>query len=106
MFKSHSRIVVTFTLFAAAASAQVSGRLTGSVNDPSGAALANATVNLYVPGGKSPILSTKTTNEGSFEIPSVRPDVYELGVQAAGFAEARVGNVHVDPSKATSVPPI
>jgi hypothetical protein len=106
MFKFHARVAIVSTFFAAAAFAQVAGRLTGSVNDASGASVANATVNLYVPGGKSPILSTKTTNDGLFEIPTVRPDVYELGVQAAGFAEARIGNIHVDPSQATSVPPI
>jgi len=106
MFKSHTRIAAVSTLFAAAAFAQVAGRLTGSVTDASGASVANATVNLYVPGGKSPILSTKTTTEGLFEIPTVRPDVYELGVQAAGFAEARIGKIHVDPSQVTSVPPI
>jgi len=106
MFKFHARVAIVFTFSASAAFAQVAGRLTGSVNDASGASVANATVNLYVPGGKSPILSTKTTNDGLFEIPTVRPDVYELGVQASGFAEARMGNIHVDPSQATSVPPI
>jgi hypothetical protein len=106
MFQSHTRIAIVLAFFAAAAFAQVAGRLTGSVTDASGASVANATVNLYVPGGKSPILSTKTTTDGLFEISTVRPDVYELGVQAAGFAEARIGNVHVDPSQVTSVPPI
>jgi len=54
MFKSHTRIAVIFTLFAAAAFAQVAGRLTGSVNDASGASVANATVNLMCPAGNQP----------------------------------------------------
>src|SRR5205085_11325761 len=33
-------------------------------------------------------------------------DVYELGIEAAGFAATRISAVRVDPAKDTTVPPI
>lgn len=85
---------------------QVAGRLTGSVLDPSGASVADATVNLYLQGGKSPVLSTKTTSAGDFDFSAVRPDTYKLEVQAKGFGDYAQANVAVDPARQTSLPPI
>ena len=106
MLQSQARFSIIFAVAASAMFGQVAGRLTGSVSDSSGASVANATINLYVPGGKSPILTTKTSNDGLFDISTVRPDIYDVGVQAAGFAESRINGVHVDPAKATSLPAI
>src|SRR5690348_1827379 len=99
-------LFVAALLATATLTAQVASRITGSVVDASGAAVADATVNVYVHGGNAPILTTKTTNEGLFEIPSVRPDVYDVTIQAAGFTEARVNSVTVETAKSTAVPAI
>ncbi len=85
---------------------QVAGRLTGSVVDPSGASVADASVNLFLPGGKLPVLSTKTTSEGNFDFTAVRPDTYRLEVKATGFGDYAQSNLAVDPARQTSVPPI
>jgi len=104
-----SRIVSVLLLsaaFAALALAQVNGRLTGSVVDPSGAAVPNATVNVYLPSGKTPVLTTKTTSAGLFDFTGVRPDTYRVEVSAAGFATINQQNVVVDPVRQTTLAPI
>src|ERR1043166_2045763 len=101
-----TRICLALILLSSLCFGQAASRLTGSVVDPTCAAVAGATVNLYVPGGKSPILTTKTTNDGLFDIATVRPDSYDLVVQAAGFTDARMTGVRVEPARATAVPNI
>src|ERR1044071_5595126 len=93
--------VVTTSLMA-----QVAGRLSGSVVDPSGGSIPNATVNLYLPGGKTPVLSTKTTQDGNFDFTSVRPESYRLEVRASGFNGYVQEPVAVDPVRQTSMAPI
>ncbi|HLJ49640.1 MAG TPA: TonB-dependent receptor [Bryobacteraceae bacterium] len=86
--------------------AQVNGRLTGSVVDPSGASVVNATVNVYLPGGKTPLLTMKTTSDGNFDFTSVRPETYRLEVVAPGFTDYVQNNVVVDTARQTSLPVI
>jgi hypothetical protein len=86
--------------------AQVEGRLTGSVVDPSGANVADATVNLFLPGGKAPVVFKRTTQDGIFDFTSVRPDTYRLEVRAAGFTGYVQENVVIDPARQTSLAPI
>jgi hypothetical protein len=104
-----ARIVSFFLLIAALAAlafGQVDGRLTGSVVDASGAAVPNATVNVYLPGGKKPMLTMKTTSAGIFDFTTVRPDIYRLEVMAAGFNTVAQNNVAVDPVRQTTLPTI
>src|SRR5258708_32612154 len=93
---------VFFVAFACLASGQVNGRLTGSVVDPSGASVINATVNVYLPGGKTPVLTTKTTSDGNFDFTAVRPDTYRLEVESAGFNKFVQDNIAVDPVHQTT----
>jgi hypothetical protein len=74
--------------------------------DPSDASVPNATVNLYLPAGKSPVLSMRTTSDGNFDFTSVRPDTYRLEVRAAGFNGYVQVSVAVDPARQTSLAPI
>ncbi len=83
--------------------AQFSGRVTGAVVDGSGAAVAGATVDLYLAGGQKPLLSVKTTGEGLFHIIGVRPADYDLTVDAKGFMKAAVHGITVDASRETDV---
>jgi hypothetical protein len=84
---------------------QIAGRILGTVVDPTGAAIPNATVNLMLAGGNKAVLATKTTSDGNFTLTSVRPDAYDLKIEASGFTAATIGGVRVDPAKDTSLPP-
>src|SRR5579872_4377542 len=106
MSKRVSLLVMTVALAGVACYGQVAGRLTGSVVDPSGASVTNATVNVYLPGGTKPVLSTKTTSDGNFDFAAVRPDTYRLEVEAPGFNKFVQQNIAVDPVRQTSLPVI
>ncbi len=80
--------------------------MTGSVVDPSGAAVPTATVNLLLHGGKLPLLSTRSGPDGLFSIESVRPELYDLVIEAPGFQPYKLENVKVDSSRATDLPPL
>src|SRR5579885_3860285 len=100
------RFVVAGFLLISAAQAQSNGRLTGIVVDPSGAAVPRATVSLLLHGGKRALLATLTSNEGAFTIESVRPELYDLVIEAGGFQRYNLENVKVDPARSTDLPPI
>ena len=86
--------------------AQVTGRLSGSVSDPSGAPVPNAAVNLSLAGGSKPILTTVTTAEGLFSFTNVRPESYDLTVDSKGFLKYTLRGVKVDTARETSLPRI
>jgi hypothetical protein len=83
--------------------AQVNGRLTGTVIDPSGAPVPNAQVEVLVAGGAKAILVTKTNEAGLFSFSAVRPDVYDVTIAAPGFAKASNRQVTVDSLKETAL---
>src|SRR5258705_11843325 len=96
----------SFVLFVASGFAQVTGRLSGSVTDSSGAAIPSATVNLLLAGGAKPVLSTVTTPEGLFSFTNVRPEKYDLTVDSKGFLKYSLRGVTVNPGRETSLPRI
>ncbi len=92
-------VVLILGLVATPGWSQVTGRLTGSVTDASGAAIPNVTVSLLLPGGAKPLLSTTTTSEGLFSFTGVRPTAYDLTVQADGFLTYHLRGVKIDPAR-------
>jgi hypothetical protein len=86
--------------------AQLTGRLTGSVVDPSGAAVPNAKVDLFLPGGSTALLSTQTNNEGLFDFTAIRPATYNLTVDSAGFVKYTMNGVVIDPMRQTTLAPV
>ena len=93
-------------IFAALGNAQVNGRLTGSVVDPSGAAVPKATVSLLLHGGTRALLSTLTSRGGTFAIESIRPELYDVTVEAGGFQTYKIDGVKIDPARSTDLAPI
>lgn len=86
--------------------AQSDGRVSGTVVDSSGAAVPNAEVALYLAGGKKPLLTTKSSTDGSYNFIAVRPAYYDLTASSAGFLTVAVHNLTVDPARETNVPQI
>ncbi len=97
---------IAFLLHVLPLCAQSDGRITGTVVDTSGAAVPNAEVELYLAGGKKPLLTTKTNPDGSYHFIAVRPAYYDLTVDSAGFLKTTIRNMTVDPSHETSVPEV
>ena len=98
------RAVLAFLVFCSFAFAQINGRLTGTVIDPSGAAVPKTAVNLYLHGGKRPLLTTVTSNNGAFDIESIRPELYDIEIISPGFKPYRLDNVKIDASRPTDLP--
>lgn len=86
--------------------AQFDGRITGSVTDPSGAAVPDATVSLFVQGGNKALLSTKTSSDGLFHFIGIHAGDYDLSVEATGFLKLEMRNLTVDAARETTVPAI
>src|SRR5260370_31440674 len=85
---------------------QVTGRLSGSVTDASGAAVPNATVNLLLPGGAKPVLTAVTLAEGLLSFTNVRREQYDLAIESSGFLKYSLRGVKIDPARETSLPAI
>ena len=86
--------------------AQFSGRVTGSVVDTSGATIPDAQIDLYLAGGKKPLLSTKTSTDGEYYFNGVRPATYDVTVEATGFVKFTLRDLTVDASRETNVPQV
>ena len=86
--------------------AQDTGWITGSVTDPTGAAVPKATVSLLLHGGTKAVAATVTTPQGLFTLQTLRPVYYDFTVDAAGFQQYKIENVKVDPSRPTDIPRI
>jgi hypothetical protein len=86
--------------------AQVTGRVTGSVLDPSGSVIPGASVSLLMPGSTTALLSTATTSDGLFCIVGVRPDYYDLVVEVPGFSKHTTSGIKIDPAQELALPAI
>src|SRR5438874_3780637 len=78
-------IAFTFLLFSSGAFAQTDrGTITGTVSDPAGALVPNASVEARnTQSGE--VLRTATTGTGNYTIPQLPVGSYELSVTSAGF---------------------
>jgi hypothetical protein len=79
------RLVVTFLVLAGSAWAQFSANIQGIVTDPSGAAVAQATVSLENLGTHTTAATTTDAN-GGYRFLSLAPGQYKITVEAKGFA--------------------
>jgi hypothetical protein len=107
MVRSRVLCLLSAALFGAAQlCAQVSGRVTGTVVDGTGAAVPDASVMLQLPGSGASVYTTRTSNVGDFTILTVNPASYDLVVESKGFLTAKISGLKVDPGRATDVPSI
>ena len=78
-------LVLALCLSAYSQSGGNSTSVTGTVSDPSGAVVPNATVEIHNPVSQFR-RSTTTDNNGNFSIPNVPFNPYHLSISAAGFS--------------------
>ncbi|AFL86398.1 hypothetical protein Terro_0046 [Terriglobus roseus DSM 18391] len=74
------------------------GTLSGTVTDPTGAAISNATVQLTNPATNE-TLSSKSNGAGDFSFPELSVGKYRLLVSAPGFSAKNLDNVAIEISK-------
>ena len=104
--KNVRNLLILLVALSAAAFAQVTGSLTGTVTDQSDAGIADATVQVFLPGGADPILTGSTTSNGRFTFAAINPDQYDITVQARGFTSLTYRAVRVSPRLETALPPL
>jgi len=88
------------------ASAQVTGSLSGTVEDPNKMAVVNVRVVLTLHDSDVEEAATTTTGTGAFFFPALRPIYYDLKVEAPNFKTQTLTNVKIDPTSETSLAPI
>lgn len=90
--------VLLLALCGVALSQSVQGVITGTVTDPSGGAVPNATVTLTNSGTN--VSQTQTTgSDGSYRFSLVPPGSYIVTVKATNFAEVRASGIVVQASQ-------
>src|SRR5438876_8098386 len=95
-----------FAVSAGILSAQVGGRVSGTVVDTTGAAVPDATVSLNLPGSTTAAFTAKTTPAGDYTLPTVAASVYDLVVDAKGFKKAVISGLRVETARTTDVPTV
>jgi hypothetical protein len=103
MWKFRVLAALAVSLLASPAFAQVNGRISGSVQDPSGAPVANAEVDVLIPGGTTPVYTTKTNSAGLFSFAAIRPDTFDVQVSAPGFRKVVNRRVLVESLRETGL---
>ena len=105
-FLAMAALTAVLGSFTFAASAQTSkGILSGTVRDTSGAALPKANVTVISEEtGESRTL--QASGIGAYRVEGINPGLYEIKVDASGFAVADVRDIRVNPSVVTSYDPV
>ena len=79
-----------------------SGSLSGLVVDPKGAVVAGATV-VVKNVATNQESTTQTSNDGTFNVPSLATGIYTATINAAGFKQAVVTEIKIDVGKPSSI---
>jgi len=82
----------------AVCSQTVQGVITGTIMDPTGAVVPNATVTI-INVGTNMSQTTTTGPDGSYRFPLVPPGTYTVDVKAANFAEVKASGLVVEASQ-------
>ena len=111
MLKMSGRHLVTATLFAlslwvcsgAVLAQGLTGQISGSVTDSSGAVVSNATLQL-TNAQTGQTRSTTTSSEGRFVFPELLPGTFTLVIEATGFKKLEQANLVVSAAERVSLP--
>ncbi|HUO24934.1 MAG TPA: TonB-dependent receptor [Candidatus Aquilonibacter sp.] len=94
-------VVVVIVCAQALAQGGATGAITGTVEDPSGAIIANAEVNITNQDTKVLERTVQTGADGSFTAPLLPVGTYTVSVQSAGFAAATFPGIVVRVTETT-----
>jgi len=84
------------------AQATTAGSLAGTVTDPSGSVIPNATLTILQPATGSTTKQT-TSSEGGYIFPNLQVGTYRLTISAQGFAEAVYNNVVISIGRSSNL---
>ncbi len=79
------------------------GTVSGTVTDPGGAVVPNATVTLVDVARGTEVRTVQTNNSGNYTMIEIEPAIYNLVVKAANFAEFQKVNIKVEPNRNLTV---
>ncbi len=104
LFSRITALTAFVALLVAPVFAQTStaGSIAGAVTDQTGAVVAGAEI-VIKNNGTSAESTVTTTDNGTFNVPSLPTGVYTVTIQAAGFKQMVVTDVKVDVAKASTV---
>jgi len=94
-------LVLTFGTHLAQAQFE-DGSLVGTIHDPSGAAIPNATVSA-TNTATGIVAQTTSTTSGDYEFPSLRVGAYTVKAEASGFSAAVAQNINVSVAARTRI---
>src|SRR3989454_8606668 len=77
------------------------GSLSGTVTDPNGAVVPNATVTLKSEAGQE--FTAQTNDNGTFRIPSLAAGTYTATITGAGFKKSEVTGIKIDVGKPSDI---
>ncbi|MFN0121885.1 MAG: carboxypeptidase regulatory-like domain-containing protein, partial [Blastocatellia bacterium] len=86
------------------AQSSVAGAISGSVTDPSGALVPNATITIRNLGTNREETNVTSAN-GAYRISNLQPGIYSLSVSATGFSEYKQDRITVEVGRITEVSP-
>lgn len=93
---------MTLACAAGVAHAQFRASIQGTVTDPSGAVIPNATLTLK-DLGTNRVVTTKSNQDGVYNLNGLPPDSFNLTVAAPGFKQKVIDNLTITPDQATAL---
>lgn len=95
-------VIPSLSTVCALAQTAVSGAIIGSISDPSGARVPNATVTV-ISDATNATSDTKADSAGNFRFPNLSPGTYTVTVSAPGFEQAQNQHVTVEVGQPTTL---
>jgi hypothetical protein len=100
-------MLLALSMFAGLAGAQqISGSITGMVQDPQAQVVPNARVTLINQAQGVTAMQAVTSQEGTFVFTPLLPALYTVSVEAAGFKKYSRTDISLDANQRLGLPPI
>jgi len=103
MSSPKAALLLSLVLLSTGMFAQDRATLTGTVTDPSGAVVPNATVRAVLTATNN-INETKTNSSGAYTIPYLLPGIYNIDVTAPGFQTLRRNAIALEVGERVALP--